>query len=214
LGWTSNEYQHSSKPWTLHASSMTLHKNMQLLYFLIFTLISFACSPTKTGLTKKRIVMNENYKHIYSIQVPKGDTGVSKIFGGHGQSFSIQYPDNSFIYYSDDNYVATPNYFENYKSINYVVPVGGPQADTTIDGQQKTENIGKKSFIKIIISDIKTFPKIRSHCLTNHWRLLREKDSRHVTVGLLLCWQTNKFSSFYSLSAAVSADGFLLNFCS
>jgi hypothetical protein len=127
---------------------MTLHKKLKLLYFFIFTLTSFACSPTKTGLTKKGIVLNENYKHIYSIQVPKGDTGISKIFGGHGQSFSIQYPDNSFIYYSDDNYVRTPNYFDNYKSINYVVPVGGPQADTTIGGQQKDRKYWKEIFHK------------------------------------------------------------------
>jgi glycine cleavage system regulatory protein len=30
---------------------------------------------------------------------------------------------------------------------------------------------------------------------------------------LLLCWQTNKFSSFCSLSAAVRAEVILFNFC-
>jgi hypothetical protein len=92
--------------------------------------------------------MNENYKHIYSIQVPKGDTCVSKVFGGHGQSFSIHYSDKSFIYYNDDNYVVTPNYFDNYKTINYVTPVGGLQSDTTIGGQQKDGKYWKEIFHK------------------------------------------------------------------
>lgn len=127
---------------------MAHYKYLRLLYFFILALTLFACSITKTGLTKKKIVMNENYKHIYLIQIPKGNTDVSKIFGGHGQSFSIHYHDNSFIYYTDDMYVATPNYFENYKSINYVTPVGGPQSDTTIGGQQKDGKYWKEIFHK------------------------------------------------------------------
>ena len=34
----------------------------------------------------------------------------------------------------------------------------------------------------------------------------------HITWGLLLCWLTNIFSSFYSLSAAVPADVILFSF--
>jgi len=38
-------------------------------------------------------------------------------------------------------------------------------------------------------------------------------DEAHpITLGLLLCWQTNKSSSFCSLSAAVSAAVILLGF--
>jgi hypothetical protein len=108
----------------------------------------FACSASKMGLTKKRIVMNENYKHIYSIAVPVGDTGISKIYGGHGQGFSINYIDDSFIYYTDDMYVATPNYFNNYTSINFTIPLGGLQSDTTISGQQKDGKYWKEIFHK------------------------------------------------------------------
>lgn len=121
---------------------------MRLLLFLIFALMLFACSMNKAGLAGKRIVVNENYKHVYSTRVPAGDTCVSKIFGGHGQGFSINYIDGSFIYYTDDMYVATPNYFDNYQSINYTTPVGGPQSDTTIGGQQKDGKYWKEIFHK------------------------------------------------------------------
>lgn len=42
--------------------------------------------------------MNENYRNVYSIESPVGDTGISKIFGGHGQGFSINYNDGPFIH--------------------------------------------------------------------------------------------------------------------
>jgi hypothetical protein len=38
------------------------------------------------------------------------------------------------------------------------------------------------------------------------------KKGEHTTWGLLLCWLTNKSSSFCSLSAAVPADGILFGF--
>lgn len=77
-----------------------------------------------------------------------GDTGISKVFGGHGQSFSIKYDDGSFIYYTNDMYVAIPNYFENYNSIHFKTPVGGLQSDTTIGGQQKDGKYWKEIFHK------------------------------------------------------------------
>ena len=125
----------------------TLQK-MRPLLFIIFTLTLFACSLTKTGLTRKRIIINENYKHIYSIDAPIGDTSISKIFGGHGQGFFINYIDGSFIYYTDDMYLATPNYPDNYKSINYNTPIGGLQSDTIIFGQQKDGKYWKEIFHK------------------------------------------------------------------
>lgn len=125
---------------------MTPYKNLTLLYFLIIGAMLYACATTKNGLTKKRIVMNESYKHLYVMQIPKGDVGVSKIFRGHGQGFLIQYPDNALIYYTDDISAATVNYPDNYKSINYVTPAGGLQSDTTIGGQQKDGTYWKEIF--------------------------------------------------------------------
>ncbi len=148
---------------------------MRPLLFIIFTLTLSACSITKTGLTRKRIVMNENYKHIYSIAAPAGDTGISKIYGGHGQGFSINYIDGSFIYYTDDMYVATPNYFDNYKFINYTTPVGGPQSDTTIGGQQKDGKYWKETFHKNYYIGYKNVSKNKISLFDNSLKTFKKK---------------------------------------
>ena len=125
---------------------MTLHQQKTFLYILTITSTLFACSVTENGLTSKHIVMNKNHKYVYKIQVPPNDTGISKIYGGHGHSFGVGYRDSSFIYYTNDTNVATPNYFDNYKLVNFVTPIGGLQVDTVIGGQQADGKYWKEIF--------------------------------------------------------------------
>ena len=125
---------------------MTLPNSYSFLIFATLTFLAFSCSVTNSGLTKKRIVIKRNHTYVYKITVPKGDTRVSKILGGHGNSFSIQYIDNSMIYFTDDMNYATPNYFDNYKTIGFKTPVGGLQTDTSISGLQTNGRYWKEIF--------------------------------------------------------------------
>ena len=125
---------------------MTLHQRNRLLYVLPFSVTLLACTVIQDGMVGKRIVVNRNHKYIYKIQVPEGDTGVSKIYGGHGHSFRVGYRDSAFIYYSNDTYVATPNDFDNYKLIGFATPIGGLQADTVIGGKQADGRYWKEVF--------------------------------------------------------------------
>jgi len=105
-----------------------------------------ACSLQEESLKGKRIVINRNHKYVYKIGVPLGDTGVLKIYGGHGHTFAIGYIDSSFIYYSNDRYVGTPNYFDNYKLIGFSTPIGGLQTDTIIGGKQSDGKYWKEIY--------------------------------------------------------------------
>jgi hypothetical protein len=93
------------------------------------------------------------------MEVPNGDTGILKIYGGHGHSFGVGYKDSSFIYYSNDTYVATPNYFDNYKSVGFVIPIGGLQSDTILQGQQKDGKYWKEIFHNGSYIGYKNVPK-------------------------------------------------------
>jgi Ca2+-binding RTX toxin-like protein len=105
--------------------------------------------------------MNRSHKYIYKIQVPHGDTGVSKIYGGHGNSFGVGYSDSSFIYYTNDTYIETPNYFDNYKLAGFATPIGGLQADTVIGGQQSDGKYWKEIFHNGYYIGYKNVPKER-----------------------------------------------------
>lgn len=140
---------------------MTLRLNKRILGLLTLHILFLSCSVTESGLTRKRIVMGNNNSYAFRIQVPKGDTGISKIYGGHGYSFGIGYNDSSFIYYTNDTYVATPNYFDNYKLIGFVTPIGGLQSDTVIGGQQSDGRYWKEVFHKGYYIGYKNVPKER-----------------------------------------------------
>ena len=118
---------------------------------------------TESNLTSKRIVFNGNHRYTYRIKVPKGDTGVSKIYGGHGHSFGVGYKDGSFIYYTNDTYVATPNYFDNYKSVGFASPIGGLQVDTVIGGQQADGKYWKEIFANGYFIGYKNVSKEKVH---------------------------------------------------
>ena len=105
-----------------------------------------ACSIKENGLISKRVVLKGNHKYVYKIQVPFGDTGINKIYGGHGHSFEVGYKDSSFIYYTNDMYFATPNYFGNYKLIGFVTPIGGLQSDTVLRGRQNDGKYWKEIY--------------------------------------------------------------------
>jgi hypothetical protein len=125
----------------------------------MFSLTLMACVATKNNLTSKRIVISRSHRYIYKIQVPKGDTGITKIYGGHGQGFGVGYKDSSFIYYTNDTYIATPNYFDNYKLVGFVTPIGGLQVDTVISGQQTNGKYWKEIFQKGYYIGYKNVPK-------------------------------------------------------
>jgi len=126
-------------------------------------------------MTSKRITMNKSHKYIYKIEVPVDDTGVSKIYGGHGHSFGIGYRDGSFIYYSSDILVATPNYFENYKSIGFAIPIGGLQADTIIGGQQPDGKYWKEIFHNGYYIGYKNVPRERMDLFNKSLMTFRQK---------------------------------------
>ena len=120
---------------------MTLRENLIIaLTLTIFSLLS--CSRTITGLTKEQIVIQ---KKVFKIQVPKGDKKVGTTIGGHGLWFTVIYPDSSFIYYTSDWAVITPNN-TNYKTIGFNPPPGGITSDSTIGGQQADGRFWKEIF--------------------------------------------------------------------
>ena len=140
---------------------MTLHNKIVSLYILTFSFTLVACSITENGLISKRVVLNKKNKYVYKIKVPNGDTGINKIYGGHGHSFEVGYRDSSFIYYTNDMYFATPNYFDNYKLIGFVIPVGDLQSDTVLQGQQKDGKYWKEIFHNGYYIGYKNIPKER-----------------------------------------------------
>jgi len=121
---------------------------MRYLLFCNGFLILIACSKSDFGLSSKRIKIGEKNKRVIRLSVPTGDTGMVKVVGYHGYSFSFSYIDSSFIYIVNDKYAATPNQFDCYEFSGYVVPVGGFQSDTILAGKQANGKYWKEVFQK------------------------------------------------------------------
>jgi hypothetical protein len=150
-------------------------KKSSVLLFLPSLATLVACSVTDNGLTKKRIVINRNHKYVYKIGAPTGDTGIVKTYGGHGHGFEVRYRDSSFVYYTNDMYFATPNYFDNYKSINFTTPVGGLQVDTILQGEQKDGKYWKEIFHNGYYIGYKNVPKEKVELFDNSLTTFKRK---------------------------------------
>jgi|GEM_PF-3194016 len=112
------------------------------IFILLMTFLWFSCSKKITGLTQERIRID---KTVFKIQAPKGDKKIGTTIGGHGLWFTIIYPDSSFIYYTSDWAVMTPNK-NNYQTIDFNPPPGGITSDSTISGQQLDKKFWKEKF--------------------------------------------------------------------
>jgi len=111
-----------------------------ILILIFISLMSF--SKKEKELIKQRIKI-EN--HVLIIDIPNDQHEIGRYIGGHGISFDIKYPDNSLIFYLDDNGLVSPNY-EYYPTINFKTLIGEEPKDTTISGEQPKGKFWKEKF--------------------------------------------------------------------
>jgi hypothetical protein len=107
-------------------------KHMRQRTFIKFGLSLFVLTSFQAdnGLEKFKMTIS---KTKLVIDIPTGQNQVMKLVGGHGEGYNISYPDSSLIYFSNDKYVATPNY-KNLETIKWK-PLPGMTYDTTLFGQ-------------------------------------------------------------------------------
>ena len=125
---------------------MAVRFQRHLLFILTFCLSAISCLAAEDGLTNRRVVIDGSHKYVYEIQVPKDDTGVLKIYGGHGNSFGLGYRDSSFIYYINDADVSTTNSSGNDEPGEYSIPGGGLETAKVISEQQVNGRYWKEVF--------------------------------------------------------------------
>jgi hypothetical protein len=107
-------------------------KHMRQKTFIQFCLSLFVLSgfQSDNGLEKFKMTINKTKLYI---DIPHGYRQSLKLVGGHGEGYNISYTDGSLIYFSNDRYLATPNY-NNLETIKWK-PLPGTTYDTTFFGQ-------------------------------------------------------------------------------
>ncbi|TNE79845.1 MAG: hypothetical protein EP332_09710 [Bacteroidetes bacterium] len=122
----------------------------KLWQLLVVLALIASCTSTYQGLSKEKIVFQKKHignKRSYTLYCPDiaGKTKtVIQVIGGHGYGFEVRYSDSSMIYFSNDQYLPTPN-ADNYQTIEWKLNwLEYETMDTTVYGRQTDQRYWKE----------------------------------------------------------------------